>query len=330
MTAETTGVAPASRSRPVPSLISRFWRWEASGILVALVALVVVLSLASDNFLSTYNMSVVARQAAFVGLVALGQTLVLLVGGIDLSVGAAAGLSAIVGSLMLTMFGVNPFLVIPLTMVFGMALGLLNGVFVAGLRLNPFIVTLATWEIFAGMTLVITKGYPIRPLGEPFTFFGKGEFLGVPIPVVIFILAGLVLIWFLTQTRFGRNIFAVGGNRDAAVLAGIHVKWVELAAFALAGMFAALAGILYASRMDAGQPSVGEGWLMGAITAAILGGTSLRGGQGSIVGTMLGALLLAVLANGTVLLNISGFWQRVIVGCVVLIAVLVDLFRQRA
>lgn len=329
MTADSHSAASAPQLRKRAGLLARFWRWEASGILVALIVLIAVLSLATDNFLSTYNMSVVARQAAFVGLVALGQTLVLLVGGIDLSVGAAAGLSAIVGSLLLTMFGVHPYLVIPLTMVFGLMLGLINGAFVAGLRLNPFIVTLATWEIFAGMTLVITKGYPIRPLGETFAVFGRGDIFGVPVPVLIFIAVGIILIWMLTQTRFGRNIFAVGGNRDAAVLAGIRVKYVELAAFGLAGMFAALAGILFASRMDAGQPSVGEGWLMGAITAAILGGTSLRGGQGSIVGTMLGALLLAVLANGTVLLNVSGFWQRVIVGGVVLIAVLVDLFRRR-
>ena len=210
-----------------------------------------------------------------------------------------------------------------------MGLGFINGFFVAGLRLNPFIVTLATWEIFAGMTMVLTKGYPIRPLGEVFQYFGKGEILGVPIPVLLFIVSGIVLIWMLTQTRFGRNIFAVGGNREAAVLVGIRAKKVEFLVFGLAGMFAALAGILFASRMDAGQPSVGEGWLMGAITAAILGGTSLRGGQGSIVGTMLGAMLLTVLANGTVLLNVSGFWQRVIVGCVVLIAVLVDLFRRK-
>lgn len=326
---ENTMTESAPRRKERASLLTRFWRWEASGILVALVALMLVLSFATDNFFSAYNMSVVARQAAFVGLVALGQTLVLLVGGIDLSVGAAAGLSAIVGSLLLTAFGVHPYAVIPLTMLFGMSLGFINGFFVAGLRLNPFIVTLATWEIFAGMTMVLTKGYPIRPLGETFGVFGKGEIFSVPIPVLVFLLAGLVLIWMLTQTRFGRNIFAVGGNREAAVLVGIRAKKVEFLVFGLAGMFAALAGILFASRMDAGQPSVGEGWLMGAITAAILGGTSLRGGQGSIVGTMLGAMLLTVLANGTVLLNVSGFWQRVIVGCVVLIAVLVDLFRRK-
>lgn len=320
---------PVQRDGGARALLLRFFRWEASGILIALAILFAALAIATDNFLSAYNISVVARQAAFVGLVALGQTLVLLVGGIDLSVGACAGLSAIVGSIALTQWGLHPFLIIPFTMGFGFALGALNGALVAGLRLNPFIVTLATWEIFAGMTLVITQGYPIRPLGEPFTWFGQGDVFGVPLPVAIFAIVSLVLVWTLAQTRFGRNIFAVGGNRDAAVLAGIRVKRVEFLAYGLAGMLSALAGILYASRMDAGQPSVGEGWLMGAITAAILGGTSLRGGQGSIVGTVLGALLLAVLANGTVLMNVSGFWQRVIVGGVVLVAVLVDLLRRR-
>lgn len=328
----TTGATMGAqdKGRRQTSLLTKFWGWEASGVLVALVVLCLVLSLATDNFLSAYNVSVVVRQAAFVGLVALGQTLVLLVGGIDLSVGAGAGLSSVVGAIALTQWGLDPWLVIPFAMAFGFFLGSINGVFVAWLRLNPFIVTLATWEIFAGLTLVITKGYPIRPLGERFTAFGKGEILGVPVPVLIFIGAALVLIWMLTQTRFGRNIFAVGGNRDAARLAGIPVRRVEFITFGLSGMLAALAGILFASRMDAAQPSVGEGWLMGAITAAILGGTSLRGGQGSIIGTVLGALLLTVLANGTVLLNVSGFWQRVIVGCVVLVAVLVDLLRRRA
>ena len=319
-----------NNERRQASLMTRFWGWEASGVMVALTVLVLALSLATDNFLSSFNVSLVVRTAAFVGLVALGQTLVLLVGGIDLSVGAGAGLSAIVGAIALTQWGLHPWLVIPFTMAFGFSLGAINGVFVAGLKLNPFIVTLATWEIFAGLTLVITKGYPIRPLGESFMVFGKGEIFGIPVPVLIFIAAALVLVWMLTQTRFGRNIFAVGGNRDAAVLAGIPAWRVEFIAYGLSGMLASMAGILFASRMDGAQPSVGEGWLMGAITAAILGGTSLRGGQGSIVGTVLGALLLTVLANGTVLMNVSGFWQRVIVGAVVLVAVLVDLLRRRA
>ncbi|MDQ0323737.1 ribose transport system permease protein [Pararhizobium capsulatum DSM 1112] len=311
------------------SALTRFRKWDASGVLVALLALVIVLTIAAPAFFSQYNLSVVARQASFVGLVALGQTLVLLIGGIDLSVGAAAALSTIVGSLLLTQTGIHPYAVLPLTALFGMCLGCINGFFVAVLRLNPFIVTLASWEVFAGLTLVITKGYPIRPLGETFRVFGQGAVFGVPVPVLIFLGSGAILTFMLARTKFGRNIYAIGGNREAAELVGIRSWRVELLVFGLAGMFAALAGILYASRMDSGQPSVGEGWLMGAITAAIIGGTSLKGGQGTIIGTILGALLMAVLANGIVLMNVSGYWERVIVGVVVLIAILVDLLRRR-
>jgi ribose transport system permease protein len=167
--------------------------------------------------------------------------------------------------------------VIPATAVFGLCIGCISGFFISVLKLNPFIVTLAMWEIFAGMTLVITKGYPIRPLGPAFTMYGQGEFFGIPGPVLLFLVAAAVLVWVLAKTRFGRYLYAIGGNRDAAVLVGIPVVRVELLVYALAGMFAALAGIMYASRMDAGQPSVGEGWLMKAFTAAILGGTSLKG-----------------------------------------------------
>jgi len=320
-----TKVIEVKRENP----ISRALRWEASGVLLALIVLCAVLAFVSPNFLNNYNLTVVIRQASFVGLVALGQTLVLLLGGIDLSLGACASFSAIVGCLMLKSAGIHPWLVIPLTALFGLSLGLMNGLFIAYLRLNPFIVTLASGAIFGGMTLVITKGYPIRPLGPGFTVFGQGELLAIPLPVAIFLGAAAILVWMLALTPFGRNIYAIGGNRDAAVLVGIPVARVEMCAYGLAGMFAALAGILYASRMDSGQPAVGEGWLMGAITAAILGGTSLKGGQGTILGTVFGTLLMAVVSNGLSLLNVSGYWERVVVGAIVLIAVLTDLLRTR-
>jgi ribose transport system permease protein len=320
---------PKARRGSPGELIKAIFRWEASGVLVALIVLCVVLALASPNFLTSFNLTVVIREASFVGLVALGQTLVLLLGGIDLSVGAAAGLSAIVGCLLLKGLGFPPWLIIPATAVFGLCIGSISGFFVSVLKLNPFIVTLAMWEIFAGMTLVITKGYPIRPLGPGFTMYGQGEILGIPGPVLLFLICAVVLVWVLNKTRFGRNLYAIGGNRDAAVLVGIPVVRVELLVYALAGMFAALAGIMYASRMDAGQPSVGEGWLMKAITAAILGGTSLKGGQGTILGTVFGTLLTAVLANGLSLMNVSAYWARVVVGAIVLIAILGDLLRRR-
>jgi len=311
------------------SLATRFRRWEASGALIALVLLCGLLAFASPYFFTLNNLPIVLRNASFVGLVALGETLVLLIGGIDLSVGAAAGLSAIVGALMLTRLGIHPYLVIPLTALFGLLLGFANAFFIARLRLNPFIVTLASGEIFAGLTLVITQGYPVRPLGPEFRMFGQASLFGIPVPVVVFFGAALILWWVLTRTRFGRNIYAVGGNREAAALVGIRVWRIEFLTFGLAGVFAALAGILYASRMDAAQPSVGEGWMLSAITAAIIGGTSLRGGEGTIIGTVFGAVLLTVLQNGTVLMNVSGYWQRVIIGLVVLVAILADLFRRK-
>lgn len=310
-------------------LAGRLRRFEAAGIIAALMLMCVMLALFTENFASSYNVAVVMRQASFVGIIALGQTLVLLIGGIDLSVGAAAGLSAIVGALFLVNLGVDPWLVIPLTCLFGFAIGLVNGALVARAGLNPFIVTLAAGEIFAGMTLVITQGSPIRPLGKEFQQFGLGEVFGIPVPVVIFVVLAAVLAFVLNRTRFGRDIYAIGGNRHAAVLVGIPVRRVEMIVFGLSGAFAALAGILYASRMDSAQPSVGEGWLMPSITAAIIGGVSLRGGQGTVTGTMTGALLMAVLGNGIVLLDISSYWQRVIIGSVVLIAILIDLFRRR-
>lgn len=309
--------------------IGRIGRFEATGIILALAAMCVVLALFTANFASGYNLAVVLRQASFVGIIALGQTLVLLIGGIDLSVGAAAGLSAIVGALMLVHLGVDPWLVIPLTCLFGFAVGSVNGLLVAYARLNPFIVTLASWEIVAGTTLVITSGSPVRPLGATFQQFGLGEIFGVPVPVVVFAVIAVILAFVLNRTAFGRNIYAIGGNRHAAVLVGIPVKRIEMLVFGLSGSLAALAGILYASRMDSAQPSVGEGWLMPSITAAIIGGVSLRGGQGTVTGTVAGALLMAVLGNGIVLLNISSYWQRVIVGAVVLLAILIDLARRR-
>jgi len=325
-----TAAAPATEARSPGGIFKRFLQWEASGVLLALIVLSTFLAIASPNFLTTYNLTVVIREASFVGLVALGLTLVLLLGGIDLSVGAAAALSAIIGGLLLKFVGVPPWLVIPATALFGLAIGAVNGFFVSVLKLAPFIVTLATWEIFAGLTLVITKGYPIRPLGPGFTVYGQGAFLGVPGPVLLFLVAAAVLVWVLRSTRFGRNLYAIGGNRDAAVLVGIPVQRMELLVYALAGMFAALAGIMYASRMDAAQPAVGEGWLMKAITAAILGGTSLKGGQGTILGTVFGTLLTAVLANGLSLMNVSAYWARVVIGAIVLLAILGDLLRHRA
>ncbi len=311
-------------------LIRRLLHIKESGILFALIGMCALIALATPNFLTPYNLAIVMRQVSFIGIVAAGQTLVLLLGGIDLSVGAIAGLTAILGALLMTAGGVDPFVAMSIAVGIGFVLGLVNGVFIAYLKLNAFIVTLATGEVYAGTILVLTRGYSITDLPPQFAFLGQGSIGPVPVSVVIMLIVFGTLIFVASRTPFGRSIFAIGGNRVAARFVGLRVERVEMLVYALSGMLAALAGMLFVSRMSAGQPTIGASWLMPSITAAIIGGTSLAGGVGTVFGTLLGATFMGVLANGIVLINVSSYWERVIIGLFVIIAVLVDLFRQRS
>lgn len=307
----------------------RFFQIKESGILLALLVLGGVLSVTTSTFLTQYNIGVVIRQVSFVAIVALGETLVLLIGGIDLSVGYVAGLCSILGCLLMTTTGLDPYLCTLITLFIGLFLGLLSGLLIAKIRLNPFIVTLAMGEIYAGMILVITKGYPVLNLPKKFTVLGQGMVGPVPIPVIIMLIITAILAYILRNTPFGRNIYAIGGNPAAARLVGISVEKIKVSVYAIAGMLAALAGMLFASRVNAGQPTTGAAWLMPVITAAIIGGTSLSGGEGTILGTILGATFMGILANGIVLLDISAYWERVIIGAVVIVAVVLDILRSR-
>lgn len=310
------------------SLLGRTVRIKESGIILAILLMGAFIATENANFLTPYNIQVVARQVSFIAVVAAGQTLVLLLGGIDLSVGAIAGLSAILGAMMMTGGGIDPFLAMALAVVFGFFCGLVNGVMIAGLGLNAFIVTLATGEVYAGAILVITKGYAITGIPKVFQVIGQGTLAGLPIPVAIMLVIYLVLGWVTRNTPFGRNVFAIGGNRDAARFSGLRVERVEALVYGLSGAAAALAGMMFVSRMNAGQPTIGASWLMPSITAAIIGGTSLSGGVGTMFGTLLGATFMAVLANGIVLMNVSSYWERVIIGFFVIVAVIVDLARR--
>jgi ribose transport system permease protein len=310
------------------SLLGRIFRIKESGIILAILLMGAFIAVSNPNFLTPYNIQVVARQVSFIAVVAAGQTLVLLLGGIDLSVGAIAGLSAILGAMMMTGGGLDPFLAMAIAVLFGFACGLVNGVMIARLKLNAFIVTLATGEVFAGAILVITKGYAITGVPKVFQVVGQGNLWGLPIPVAIMFVIYLGLGWVTRNTPFGRNVFAIGGNRDAARFSGLRVERVEALVYGLSGAAAALAGMMFVSRMNAGQPTIGASWLMPSITAAIIGGTSLSGGVGTMFGTLLGATFMAVLGNGIVLMNVSSYWERVIIGFFVIVAVIVDLVRR--
>jgi ribose transport system permease protein len=224
---------------------------------------------------------------------------------------------------------IDPYLCAVIALLLGGFLGLLNGSLVSYLRVNPFIATLAMGEVYAGMILVITQGYPVTGVPESFGFLGRGVLVFLPVPAVILIVCAVILTFVLRRLPHGRNIYAVGGNESAARLAGINVSKVKTSVYVLSGFMAALAGMMFVSRANAGQPTIGPSWLLPSITAAILGGTSLTGGEGTMLGTIIGATLMGVLANGIVLMDISPYWERVIIGAVVIAAVLIDMLRVK-
>jgi ribose transport system permease protein len=322
-------VAPRRRAVSTRSAWTRLVQFREGGVLLALIVLCLLLTIGTSKFLTPYNLGIVVRQIAFVAVVAMGQTLVLLTGGIDLSVGPMAGVCSIAGAMLMASTPLDPYLCLVIALLLGGFLGFLNGGLIAYLRMNPFIATLALGEIYAGLVLVITQGYPVTGIPESFGVLGRGMVGFVPVPAVIMVMGALVLTFVLTRLPHGRNIYAVGGNEAAARLAGIDVRAVKVSVYVLSGFFSALAGMMFVSRANAGQPTIGPGWLLPSITAAILGGTSLSGGEGTMLGTVIGATLMGVLANGIVLMDISPYWERVIIGGVVIAAVGIDLLREK-
>ncbi len=253
------------------------------------------------------------------------MTFVILTGGIDLSVGSILALSsALVAGMMAS--GMDPFLAMTVGLLAGLVMGIVNGIIIAKGKVAPFIATLATMTIFRGLTLVYMDGRPITGLGDHLMFqmFGRGYFLGIPVPAVTMMIAFAVLYFILKKTTFGRRTFAIGGNEEAAALSGINVTRIKVMIYGLSGILAALAGIVLTSRLDSAQPTAGTSYELDAIAAVVLGGTSLSGGRGWIVGTFIGVLIIGVLNNGLNLLGVSSFFQQVVKGLVILLAVLID------
>jgi ribose transport system permease protein len=302
--------------------------------LIALLILCIIISILSDRFLTLDNGWNVLRQIAVNVCISTGMTLIVLTAGIDLSVGSVLALcGAITAGLLKNGIEVpsgNLFIGFTLLgalltgILAGALLGLFNGFVITKFRVPPFVATLAMLTIARGFTMLWTQGHPISNLGSKFSMIGTGWLLGMPVPVWI---AGVVVLLaaFLTrQTRVGRYIYAIGGNESAAVLSGININKVKLVVYSIAGALAAVGGIMVTSRLDSAQPNAGTGYELDAIAAVVIGGTSLSGGKGSVWGTVMGAIIIGVLNNGLVLLNVSPFWQQVVKGGVILIAVIID------
>ncbi len=301
------------------------------GIGLALVAESAVFALLSPYFFTPENILNVSLQVSIIAIIAAGMTFVILTAGIDLSVGSVVALAGIVATSVLHMDAAFQF-AFPLAVVAALLVGAFSGaaagVCITRFRVTPFIVTLALMTIWRGAAFVVTEGRPVWELPEQFSVVGNGRVLSLPIPTIIMVLVYAIAHIALTRTKFGRYVYAVGGNIEAARLAGIRTNRILVQVYILCGVLSALSGILLSSRMNSGQPNAGVMYELDAIAAVVVGGTTLSGGKGSIVGTFIGALLIAVLRNGLNLLNVGSYFQQIIIGVVILLAVLGDQIRR--
>ncbi|AOH57330.1 ABC transporter permease [Peribacillus muralis] len=299
--------------------------WQKFGPLLALFLLFIVITVLNPSFMEPNNILNLLRQTSINALIAFGMTFIILTGGIDLSVGSILALSsALMAGMMVS--GLDPILAILVGVLLGTIMGVINGILISKGKMAPFIVTLATMTIFRGLTLVYTDGKPITGIGDSVSFqmLGRGYFLGLPVPAVVMIIAFFILWFLLHKTSFGRKTYAIGGNEKASRISGIKVDRVKVAIYGLAGTMAAIAGAILTSRLNSAQPTAGQSYEMDAIAAVVLGGTSLSGGKGRLFGTLVGVLIIGTLNNGMNLLGVSSFYQQVVKGAVILIAVLLD------
>jgi ribose transport system permease protein len=319
-----------TKSRVASNVFRRLLAMPEVGILIPLVGFSIVFYILDPIFLSNANVTTMLRAMSFVGVIAIGQTLLMISGAFDLSVGSTAGLAAIVCSYAM----VNLNLPIPVAFLAGLGVGVLVGLInsfsVLKLGVPAFIATLGMLYIAKGITFLISKGYTIYPLPEAIKTFGTAEPFNTSWSFVIFIILGVIAHIVLSKTTFGRKLYAVGGNPEVARLAGINPAKIQMTGFIVVGLSAALSGMLLMSRIVTGNPTTGLGWEMNVISGVVIGGVSLFGGSGSIPGAFLGLLLMQVVTNGLVVVNVDPYWQTVSIGIIMIIAVAIDVMRRKS
>lgn len=291
--------------------------------IVALIILCAIISIVSPRFLGIANLRNLFTQISVNGVISLGMTFVILTGGIDLSVGSVVAISGAVAAATIQSTG-SIILGILAALFTGVFVGFINGIVVARGKIQAFVATLATQTVFRGVTYVFTGGNPISGLSDNFIMLTNSRILGIPVPVIMTIVVFAICAYVLTQTRYGRYVYAVGGNEDSARLSGISVNNVKIWVYIISGITAAIAGIIVTSRIGSAAPTAGNGYELDAIAAIVIGGTNLVGGEGTIIGTVIGVLIIGVLSNGLNLMDVSAFYQTIVKGLVILIAVLID------
>lgn len=322
------GPHSAASSHPLGTMF-RWLRTEGT-LLVALIVLLAILTAVAPNFMTLGNVLNIVREAAFVGIIAWGMTLVIISGEIDISVGSNVALSSALLGVLVAKQGVPILPAVLIVLAVGTVIGVFAGVFRALLNVPSFIVTLALYLGLKGLALFITNAFPNSIPSATFNYFGAGFFFGVPVPALVLFLLFLVFLFVSRKTAFGRSVYAVGGNAEAARLSGISVARVRILVFTMTGLLAALVGVLLSARLSSGNPGIGTGMEFDVIAAVIIGGASLAGGRGAMLGTLLGVLFVTVLSNGLVLLGVNAYVQDIASGAIVLIAVLLSSIRKEA
>lgn len=291
---------------------------------VGLVSLMIFMSTLSRVFLSTNNILNILRQASINGVVAFGMMTVILSAGIDLSVGSVLAVSSMIMAIMITA-GVNQVFAITVALIVGLLIGLVNGLLISKGKLQPMIATLSTMMVFRGVTLYISNGVPVSRLGDGFLgWIGRGNVMGIPTPVYVLIAVTIVMAIILNYTTFGKKVYAIGGNIKAARLSGIKVENMLIYVYMISGFLSALAGIILTSRIDSAVPTAGQSFELNAIAAVVIGGASLQGGRGRVVGTFFGILIIAVIANGLNIIGTSAYLQQIMTGIIIISAVIFD------
>jgi ribose/xylose/arabinose/galactoside ABC-type transport system permease subunit len=300
------------------------------GIYLTLVLLIVIMTLLSDTFLTSVNIFNVLRQISITAIIALGMTFVIITSGIDLSVGSTLAFSGVLATSLAHPGDYPLFVPILVGICVGGAIGLINGILIAKTGLAPFIVTLGMTSIARGSAMLYTGGRPVIDLSAEYAYIGKGMIWKIPVPVFIFL--GLIVILYvvLHKTRFGRHVYALGGNELSAVVSGINIERIKMAVYVIVGLLAGVSSIILSARTNSGAPNAALGYELDAIAACVIGGTSLQGGRGSIAGTVVGALIIGIVNNGLDLMNVSSYLQQVVKGLIIIVAVLIDRISTRS
>lgn len=315
------------------SILNIFKRSNMTAIGMVLIIMFVIACIGSPYFLDVYNIQSLLRDLAIIGMIGIAQSLLLLVGELDLSVGKIATLCGILSGMLMIYAKINPWLALICGLIFGIFFGLLNGLIITKLRLNSMVATIGMQGVYGGINLVLTKGKAITGIPEQIQFLGKGSLGMVPMPFIFCIIVLLLVLFLVKKTKTGRYIYAIGNSREAATILGIKVDKIRVFIYVAVGLISSLAGLLYVCRLGSAQSTLGESWPMNSIAASVIGGVSLNGGIGNPAGALIGAAIISIISNMIVLFGVNAYWQQAVSGIVVVLAIsfssIMEIIRER-